>query len=433
MPLTKIQIMTLLADNTTEDISAEDSRDVITSILDSIDITNSDRVTALLLKEDLVNKGQPHGYPSLDATGKIPVTFIHHEALAPTLTTHLVPHITSLIPTLDLPVPEHRHPASSIDISILGRNTIFQIEEDGKYRLNDIAHDAVYTAKTLRDMHFGKAYKLPLGLVNMNPDASSTPDMVPVSDLSPLGIEHRGLNLINAILTRISYTVWHVIAEEWTGTAHQPTVEWILDLDPDYSDRTGIGGTDATSFTNMLFELNDEVGDVTSLGSQTLVHKILELETKLHAQSSRINILENAVAGVDAHAHVDAVAEITLICGSTLTSFLMCTDDPTTHTGLDLWDGAEHKIQFVWEANFTTSPIYQGWLASTKPMVWVQDIADHFSHLVDPVAAKPITFNTISHFIDIHSIITVKFDSASDNLILLKVEHGTAHAVAIHS
>jgi len=421
-------------------------------------------------KQDISERGQAGGYVPLDPRGKITSQYLPPASARPTHLFHTMldmlaggsalmvgenavihgdpdadvngeylvlkdhPSLPADFEHQGAHIVIHRHSAADIDIQVLGNRRILQMEEDNLYSTEAIPKSTIYTAEMLRGMHVGRLYSMPMALVNMNPDATGSPDFIPVSDVAPVGLEHSGLHLVNAVLVRTEATVWRVLAEEWTGTEHQMTLEWVLDLSPDIVDATVIGLVDESSFSAMVFELDNEIGDISALGSSTLVHKVLGLENSIHDSMGRISVMEAAgvaanMQGVVSHAHVVAAADFSLECAplGTNVTFLMVDDDPADHVGTDLWDGTEHRIALTWKAGHDTADWYTNWKSGTKPMVWISSAHPaHFARLVDTITGVPVTFGSIDHWISGHSVLTVKWDDTSSSMKLLGVEHNTA-------
>ena len=295
----------------------------------------------------------------------------------------------------------------------------------------DSAADApagVTTAGSLRSMQIGKTYLIhtvdhetfPLSGVNMQ-----------IADMASLGIRHRGFKIVNAVLIRTGTQTWEVTGEEYTGTATQPTVHWYLDLDPAWSDHTGIGSQQATSFTNEIFVVIEEIGDPTVFGAQSMVQKITDLEKQHDTLSIRLAKLETT--GGAAHSHVDVVADFIIDVHDQGTHYLIIADTPSNpdHIGTDLWDGNEHKIGLKWKAgfdptNFDDHGATINW-DNTPPSVWVIKGGNEFKHFVDPVGGAELSYASIKHFIVGGSVLTVKYNTATSFLELHKVEHGSAH------
>lgn len=286
----------------------------------------------------------------------------------------------------------------------------------------------IVSAGTLRAMQIGKTYLLPTIDHETFPNSGTN---MKVADSRYLAITHRGFQLVNAVVVRTGVQTWVMIAEEYTSTPKQPTVEWKLDLDPAWGDNTGIGGQEATSFTSVIFTILEEIGDPTVFGAQSIVQKIISLEKNHDELSRRIATLEHA--GTGSHGHVDIVSDFVLDVENQGAHYLIISDDPSQpdHIGKDLWDGNEHKIGVKWKAGFDPTSFVDGgntinWDV-TPPSVWIVKGGTEFKKIVDPVGGANITYASVKLFIDGSSVLTVKYDTASSAIQLLKVEHGSAH------
>jgi len=186
--------------------------------------------TEMFLGSALVSKGENilvHGDPIASLNGEY-VALIDAPSTLPDFI-HLGAHVTP-----------HRHDGADTDVTepnFIGVETL-QEYIDSPYSSLSLP-DIPLTAGSLRQMQIGRTYELPTTQIEMSPGSSI---MIPVGKPELLGIDPHGIHLINMVLIRTSVQTWIVYAEKFTGTAHQPTVEWYLDLGQSWADHTGIGG-----------------------------------------------------------------------------------------------------------------------------------------------------------------------------------------------
>jgi len=292
----------------------------------------------------------------------------------------------------------------------------------------ELLEDKPFTAVDLRALKMGVTYKIPVEPSEGTP-GSGTLDLF-ASKTDNFGIHHAGHPHINGVLVRFAASVWTIIVQEWTGTTHQPTIMFLLDLDPDYSDHTGIGASDATSFMSEILDLEFSIGDRNAFGAQSLVQKVQDLETLIDTASRHISDIQGT-----ASTHVDIVQDFIVTAANSGAHFCIVTDTPSNpdHIGKDLWDGHEHKLLFQWEAGFDPCDFHadgvdNSWCdtGTPRPGLWFQQ-GIKFRKLVDPTTGAAMAYGTVLAFVQFGSIVTVQWDAAAEVMHVIKVEHGTAH------
>ncbi|MBW1804000.1 MAG: hypothetical protein JRJ85_25115, partial [Deltaproteobacteria bacterium] len=279
------------------DTTGDTLRDAFTKV--NLNFEDSDH--RLVQKEELSKKGLPGGYAGLDSSGRVRVeqmppsaAAVHHifatqaamfagSALV-SLGENILVHGDSTaslngeyVALIDAPttlpdfihlgahVTPHRHTGADTDVTepnLLGTETLQEYIDSPYSSL--FLPDIPLTAGSLRQMQIGRTYELPTTQIEMSP---GSPIMIPVGKPELLGIDPHGIHLINMVLIRTSVQTWIVYAEKFTGTSHQPTVEWYLDLGQSWADHTGIGGQAATSFTSITNDIIPEIGDSTAFGA----------------------------------------------------------------------------------------------------------------------------------------------------------------------
>jgi len=293
----------------------------------------------------------------------------------------------------------------------------------------ELLEDKAFTAGDLRALKLGVTYKIPVEPSEGTP-GSGTLDLF-ASKTDNFGIKHAGHPHINAVLVRFATTIWTIIVQEWTGTVHQPTIMFLLDLDPTWADHTGIGSGDATSFSSEVLELEYSIGDRNAFGAQSIVQKIQDLETLADTTSRHVADIQGEAA-----AHVDIIQEFKVHAENNGAHFCVVRDDPSNadHFGKDLWDGHEHKVLFEWQPGFDPCDFdadgnpHNSWcdVGTPRPSLWFQQ-GVKFRKLVDPTTGTAMAYGTVLAFIMMGSIVTVQWDATAEVMNVIKVEHGTAH------
>jgi hypothetical protein len=289
--------------------------------------------------------------------------------------------------------------------------------------------DVPMTVGALRALELGTTYKFPTTVEPLGPGSSLTHE---IAKTGIVGLIDRGHPLINARLIRIGANLWQVHAEEFSGSTDQPSVSWTADIDPDYGDHTGVGGSPAVSFTNVLFDLRREIGDGSQFGSSSIVGKIVELEKALDAASVRIATLETTGSHVDqAHGHAGVVADFPMPVNAQGTHYLIITDDKAApeHIGKDLLDEQPHKVSLDWKVGFDPHNVEGVDWDVHPPAVWLQS-GQTFKQLIDPVTSQVLSYAAIKSFVEGSSVITLVWDATATIFKVMKVEHGTVIASA---
>lgn len=298
-------------------------------------------------------------------------------------------------------------------------------ETEKMMHLSGVLPTMPLTVTALRHMKWGATYVLPTIEKETVPGSGT---MHAVANLGIVGVRDRGHDVINAIIIRTGVQVWTLYGEEWTGTAMQPSIAWIANIDPAWPDHTGVGASPGTSFSNLIFDLRHEIGDSTVFGADTIVSKIQSLETALYAASKRVGALE--AAGGGSHAHTEVTADFTLGVSNQGAHYAIILDDPShvDHIGVNLLDEDPHKVKIAWATHFDPTHVVDGtsvtdWM-KTPPSVWLQS-GSTFKQIVDPVTNIVITFSALKTFITGNSIITLRWDGVRQRFEIDKVEHGS--------
>jgi len=416
MSLTKNEMLALLPDNTTGEISAKDMRDIVTG-LSAHDETAEDRVK---LNHITVNKNV-----NLDTIHDNGSMFSLEIGAGPVPT-----HVNSYAPIyLETPQVIGNDPAINEDrpdlITIGNVYKLFYSLGDSKPPIP--LENKGYTAGDMRAMKMGATYKIAIEPTAGTP--GSTVLDVLASATHNFGIKHAGHPHINGYLMRIGATVWTIIVQEWTGTLNQPTLMYLLDLDPDWPDHHGIGSLPATSFRSEVLELETSIGDRNAFGADTVVKKIQELELLVDTASRHISDIQGATP-----THVNIVEEFTVNVNNNGAHYCVIHDTPESHVGVDLFDGNVHKVKFEWAIGFDPCDFaadgndHNTWcdIATPRPALWVRQGAV-FRKLIDPTTDTAMVYGTVYAFILVGSIVSLKWDAPSNTMHVVKVEHGTAH------
>jgi len=454
------------------DKSGDPLREAFIKLNDNVPET----ISELGAKQNKAEKGQPNGYPTLDGSGRVAISqmppsaaAVHHIFATQaamfagggtiSLGENVLVHGDSTaskngeyVALIDAPstlpdflhlgahVTPHRHTGLDTDVTepnALGSETLQSYVESPYTSL--ALPDIPITAGSLRQMQIGRTYELPVEDIAIAPGSSI---LIPVGKPEILGIQHTGINFINMVIIRTGVQTWIVYGQEYTGTSSQPTREWYLDLGQSWSDHTGIGGNQATSFRSITESLIQEIGDSTKLGAMTLVDKIQDNEAKRQLLSTRVATLE----GGTAHQHVDVVQDFHMWVNNQGPHFMILNDRPadSDHIGKDLYDGTVHKVVLRWDESAPYTPAapfdpahvedpsgsgnYINWVTGTKPVPYVVN-GTVYKFMVDPTTAAVIPYGTIVHFIDVGSVLTVQWDATKLQMSLLKVEQPTVHVV----
>ena len=436
MATLKEQIALLINDNTTKDISPKDVRDSFGLHIDDVEgkmhhTVHHTYVDRAAMIADNANQtvGELiliHGNPLEDGEYVVKVTH---------------PSDISGYDQIGGLVTKHVHVGQDVMVHVDHKSLTLQHYIDEHHIRFDsirLLPDKALTAGDLRKLETTMSYAIPAIPSESSPGAG---DLVGFSKLGIAGISVTGHRYSNALMIRTGPQTWSIYAEEWTGTDRQPTVEWNLDLDPQWSDHTGIGASGATSFTGAIADLVSEIGDASLFGAHTLVEKIRENEVKLNVVSTRVATME----GFAGHLHNDIVADFYLHVNNQGPHYLIINDRPTDtdHIGKDLFDGHEHKISLRWD---TASPYSEAspfdpshfedpagsghhidWTApGAVPSVWLMH-GTSFRHLIDPLTKAVFAYPAIYDLTEGQQVLTVKWNNVDTQLEVLKIEEATIH------
>jgi len=334
MALTKAEMVALLPDNTIGQIKAKTVRDIV------IDLTSHDETVADRAKLDHITVSKNVNLNTIHDNGSM---FSLEVGAGPVPT-----HVNSYAPVY-LEVPQVIGPDQVVNedrpdlITIGNVYKLFNSIIESKPPI--LLANKAYTAGDMRDMELGNTYKIAI-----EPTAG-TPGSVVLDILASathnFGIRHSGHPHINGYLMRLGVTVWTIIVQEWTGTLNQPTLMYLLDLDPDWPDNHGIGSLPATSFRSEVLELEHAIGDRNAFGAETIVHKVQALELLVDTASRHISDIQGATA-----THVDIVEEFSVTVNNNGAHYCVVHDTPESHIGVDLFDGNVHKVKFEWAIGF---------------------------------------------------------------------------------
>jgi len=420
MPLTKAQMLALLPDNSAGEIRAKSIRDIVMDLVAVTEnATAQEKINHISVSKD-VNLDTIHDNGSMFSlevgTPGSPV---------PT-------HISSYAPIyLDTPqIIGSDDAVNEVRSDLITIANVYKLFNSlNVVKPAEVLPNKTFSAGDLRALKMGITYKIAVEPTEGTP-GSGTLDLL-ASATGNFGIHHAGHPHINGLLVRFASHVWTIIVQEWTGTAHQPTIMYLLDLDPLYSDHTGIGSSDATSFVSEILDLEFSIGDRNAFGAQSIVQKIQDLETLIDTTSRHVSDIQGTTS-----THIDIVEDFAVQAENNGAHFCVVRDDATQpdHVGKDLWDGHEHKLLFKWKDGFDPCGFEadgnpaNSWCdtGTPRPSLWFQQ-GIKFRKLVDPTTGSAMAYGTVLAFITFGSIVTVQWDASAEVMHVIKVEHGTAH------
>jgi len=418
MAITKAQMLALLPDNDAGEIRAKSMRDIVTDLVDVL--TNA----PIKEKVDHISVSKSVNLDTMHDNGSM----FSLEVGAGPVPTHVNSYAPVYLETPQIIGSDQAANEDRPDLITIG-NVYKLFDSLASVQPAELLPNEDFTAGALRALKMGKTYKIAVeptegipGSGILNIFASATHNF---------GIRHAGHPHINGILMRFASHIWTIIVQEWTGTSHQPTIMYLLDLDPLYPDHTGIGSSDATGFMSEILELEFAIGDRNAFGAQSIVQKVQDLETLIDTTSRHVSDIQGTTA-----THVDIIQDFKVYAENSGAHFCIVQDVPSNpdHIGKDLWDGHEHRILFEWVAGFDPCDFtadgndHNNWceIGTPRPSLWFQQ-GIKFRKLVDPTTGAAMAYGTVLAFIQFGSIVTVQWDAASEEMHVIKVEHGTAH------
>jgi len=418
MPLTKAEMLALMPDNTAGEIKARTMRDIVT------DLTADDELTTDREKLNHITVSKNVNLNTIHDNGSM----FSLEVGAGPVPTHVNSYAPVYLETPQVIGDDQAANEDRPDLITIG-NVYKLFDAMNQVQPAEALPNEDFTAGALRDLKMGKTYKIAVEPTEGTPGSGVL--NIFASATHNFGIRHAGHPHINGVLMRFASHIWTIIVQEWTGTTHQPTIMYLLDLDPDYPDHTGIGSSDATGFMSEILELEFAIGDRNAFGAQSIVQKIQDLETLIDTSSRHIADIQGTAA-----THVDIVQDFKVYAENSGAHFCIVQDVPSNpdHIGKDLWDGHEHKVLFEWVAGFDPCGFAadgnpaNSWcdIGTPRPSLWFQQ-GIKFRKLVDPTTGAAMAYGTVLAFIQFGSIVTVKWDATAEVMHVIKVEHGTAH------
>jgi len=263
------------------------------------------------------------------------------------------------------------------------------------------------TFAKLREMSYETAYPLPSDLI---PPVPGVPAILtePVNTLMTVGltVHELGFQVKGAYIIRWAPDMWVLVGRKWTGSPAENPFWMMLVADSAVSDSALVGII--AGFKADSAQLDEEIGNVMALGSETLVHHIVALE-------KRIQSLEHHST---AHATVNP-AEFILIASldSVLHTMLFLTAK-TDSSGLTtdphdtLFNGLPHIIQIQWDG---VKPDL-----SHVNSVYIEGQADDNMGVIRFLGERVVTAAMVETWVEHQTHVTVLWDAANDDFNFIK-------------